>query len=372
MNKISLGKKIFQYKNATDEEIEIYCDLIKLDPSYVREISKKIKNYRKYFEHYTRFGDKVTIEKFLSRPITSNSNKIAEHYGVNVKKKIRRNVYDPEYISRREGITFSEAEIYIEKYKNNKSTSLANFIKRYGEEEGLKKYDMWYSKSLKKGHDPSLNKIKSKFSKHYYLKRGFSECESIEMANQYQYQNSPLHIEYYTLRGLDIDSARKKIRKIHDKKIGIDSYRQKLEKDGLTSLEINDIIKDSKGYFTRIKLGDDKFEEILSKIRNTFELNGRWIPLEDMSDYELYRKSVWFFTNQNELCELKNFEKRGLAGVEGAYQLDHKYSILTGYINSVPPEVIGSLPNLEFIPWLENVKKQSKCSITIEELNENQ
>lgn len=28
----------------------------------------------------------------------------------------------------------------------------------------------------------------------------------------------------------------------------------------------------------------------------------------------------------------------------------------------------GDIKNLEFIPWLENIKKRTKCSITIEDL----
>ena len=65
---------------------------------------------------------------------------------------------------------------------------------------------------------------------------------------------------------------------------------------------------------------------------------------------------------------LENYEKRGNGGVEGKYHLDHKYSIIEGFKNNIEPEIIGNIKNLEFISWQENIKKRTKCSITIEEL----
>jgi hypothetical protein len=50
------------------------------------------------------------------------------------------------------------------------------------------------------------------------------------------------------------------------------------------------------------------------------------------------------------------------------YHLDHKYSIAEGFKNKVPPEVIGSIYNLEFIPCNANTRKGTKCSIKLEEL----
>jgi hypothetical protein len=98
------------------------------------------------------------------------------------------------------------------------------------------------------------------------------------------------------------------------------------------------------------------------------ENKGMWIPLEDMSDYEQYRKLVWFYTNQNDLTLLENYDKRALAGTDGGYHLDHKFSISMGYIEGVPPDLIGSIANLIFLPWKDNVLKQGKSSIKKEDL----
>ena len=76
-----------------------------------------------------------------------------------------------------------------------------------------------------------------------------------------------------------------------------------------------------------------------------------------LSDWEKYRNEVWRITNSQPLQLLENFDKRGQSGQEGAYQIDHMYSILKGFKNNVPPALIGNIGNLQMIPWLENLKK---------------
>ena len=93
--------------------------------------------------------------------------------------------------------------------------------------------------------------------------------------------------------------------------------------------------------------------------------------LESLPAYKKYRIAVNKVTNKQPIYELKNSDKpRGLMGVEGAYQLDHKYSIIEGFKNAIDPKIIGHIKNLEFIPWEENLNKGSNCSITIEKLIE--
>ena len=84
--------------------------------------------------------------------------------------------------------------------------------------------------------------------------------------------------------------------------------------------------------------------------------------------FKKYRRNVSRETNKQKIELLENHDKRGKCGIEGAYQLDHKFSILEGFKQGIEPEILGSIHNLEFIPWEENISKGSKCSITIEEL----
>jgi len=95
------------------------------------------------------------------------------------------------------------------------------------------------------------------------------------------------------------------------------------------------------------------------------------IYLENTEKYVLYKREVMKFTNKQKINILPFFEKRGNAGINGAYHLDHKFSILEGFKNNISPKIIGDIKNLEFIPWEDNIKKRTKCSISIKNLNEN-
>ena len=76
-----------------------------------------------------------------------------------------------------------------------------------------------------------------------------------------------------------------------------------------------------------------------------------------LSDWEKYKNEVWRITNQQPLQLLENYDKRGTSGLEGAYQIDHVYSVLKGFKNQIPPFLIGNINNLQMLPWLDNVKK---------------
>jgi predicted DNA-binding protein YlxM (UPF0122 family) len=90
--------------------------------------------------------------------------------------------------------------------------------------------------------------------------------------------------------------------------------------------------------------------------------------LKIIDDYYKYELMVLKITRQQPIHTLFNYNKRGNSGVDGAYHLDHKFSIIEGFKNNIKPEIIGNIKNLEFIPWKENLKKRANCSITLEEL----
>jgi hypothetical protein len=108
-------------------------------------------------------------------------------------------------------------------------------------------------------------------------------------------------------------------------------------------------------------------ESIQKMIQTKISKGIFWRP-DDPEYHELkkYRRKVYYWTSKNDLTKLENYEKRSLQG----YHLDHKYSVTEGFKNKVPPKVIGSIYNLEFIPYNVNTSKGTKCSITLEELNE--
>lgn len=105
------------------------------------------------------------------------------------------------------------------------------------------------------------------------------------------------------------------------------------------------------------------------KAKKTKIKRGVQIADEYISDFILYKRVVWKYTNRQDLALLPNFEKRGRSDLkDDAYSLDHKFSIKQGFINNIPAHLIGSFKNLEMLPYDENRKKKDKCSIYLTEL----
>lgn len=105
-------------------------------------------------------------------------------------------------------------------------------------------------------------------------------------------------------------------------------------------------------------------EETIEKRRRTLIETILHISYEEyqnrLSHKEKYYKLVRRITESQPLHLLENYDKRGQTGQENAYHLDHIIPISYGLINNIPPEIIGNISNLCFIPWLDNVKKGCK------------
>jgi hypothetical protein len=116
------------------------------------------------------------------------------------------------------------------------------------------------------------------------------------------------------------------------------------------------------------KYGD---EQIMATnyIREMKVKNGEWS--NNRTDFEVYKSNVLRETRKTLRQEsFKNIEKRARAGTDGAYHLDHKYSILSGFNNQIDPKIIGGKNNLIFIPANINTSKRSNNSIKLATLLE--
>jgi len=102
----------------------------------------------------------------------------------------------------------------------------------------------------------------------------------------------------------------------------------------------------------RLRLSDDDYKNYLDKL----------------PDFEKYKRKITSLSKKKQVSFLQNYHLKGKAGIDGAYQIDHKYSILEGFKNNIPIEIISHVENLEMIPWRDNLSKQEQCSITLEEL----
>jgi hypothetical protein len=113
-------------------------------------------------------------------------------------------------------------------------------------------------------------------------------------------------------------------------------------------------------------IGIKRSQETINRTRQTKIDRGIfWKPDDpEYLEFKKYRRKVYYWTSKNDLTQLENYNKRGRV----VFHLDHKYSITEGFKNKVPPKVIGSIDNLEFICYTDNLSKGTKCSITLEKL----
>lgn len=111
---------------------------------------------------------------------------------------------------------------------------------------------------------------------------------------------------------------------------------------------------------------------ILEKSKNTRIEKGLQIPDKNLSDFKIYRKKVTSFTNKIKK-ELFN-EWNGIDFYDGEHikenlllnktninypTIDHKVSVLYGFINNIKPEIIGGIDNLCITKLTNNCKKSS-------------
>lgn len=79
--------------------------------------------------------------------------------------------------------------------------------------------------------------------------------------------------------------------------------------------------------------------------------------IEDLPEFNKFRRIVDKITRQQPIELLKDYDKRG------EYHLDHKFSVAEGYRQEIDAKIIGNIVNLEFIPGKENMSKGDSCSI---------
>jgi hypothetical protein len=82
---------------------------------------------------------------------------------------------------------------------------------------------------------------------------------------------------------------------------------------------------------------------------------------DTLPERKRYYYDVWRLTEANaHLIPGYDPELRGIAGTEGAYQIDHVIPISKGYSAGIDAEIIASPENLRFIPWQENLQKGNR------------
>lgn len=113
-------------------------------------------------------------------------------------------------------------------------------------------------------------------------------------------------------------------------------------------------------------------QNIIQKARQTKIETGKWLSDDQIPEFKLYIRNVYYFTriSVKEKFSLDELSETGRCGVEGALQVDHMFSIKEGFLNNVSPKLIGHKNNLRLISWEDNDTKKSNSSITLQELFE--
>jgi hypothetical protein len=78
---------------------------------------------------------------------------------------------------------------------------------------------------------------------------------------------------------------------------------------------------------------------------------------KSLPEWKRYRNEVDRLTKKQPLNQLLNYEKRAPNGTDGGYTLDHITSVVFGYKNKIPAEIIANIENLRMMPWKDNIIK---------------
>jgi len=113
---------------------------------------------------------------------------------------------------------------------------------------------------------------------------------------------------------------------------------------------------------TKRKISNKAIERWKSPTKNMVNgIEKRKLSKEDLKEYKKYRnklKTLTEYTYAKYKDEINpNNYKRGVAGMNGAYHLDHVIPARFGYENNIPPEILAEKENLQMLPWRANIVK---------------
>lgn len=221
---------------------------------------------------------------------------------------------------------------------------------------------------------------KNKFRKNY---NNLSEVEKLVRNNK---RTETVNNKYggYTLQSSEL---KKKMKSTMIQKYGVehsfhsDSIKQKalntwIKKYGVDNPFKSNDIKEKIKQVLKDRYGVDNSANINPEIRidkgiKTKIERGWIIPEEFLSDYQIYRKKVKRLTETTyktykNIVNPNNLER--VTNGKNGFQLDHRYSIIEGFLNNVEPDIISHYCNLQMLEWSSNRTKSKRCDIDLEQL----
>ena len=345
-------KKIFNRKGI---DIFSYLDNHKLGVQLCA-ICKEL--YNPYFDLEIAISqeNEVTISRVISGHKSYNYEKYNKNYCYGTNRNcpgIKMNSNSIEFISLTLSLTRDQAIKYIhnnnkspfylqnhsseENYSTFQSRSKNFFIKKYGEKDGLIKYK------------ESCTSFKYSNSKNFYLDKygedghrlwdEISKKKAITLANMTRIYGEELG----TLKLSNWKASVSKSNSKYIQELGIDEGLKKIEN------------RNSKRLATLMEHG-----KII-------------IPANKKIDYLIYHHLVLDETKYQLLLfgHLKFGENWQKTKKEKTLEMDHMFSIKSGFINEISPTTVGHIENLKLIDKNENSKKKDNNSIDLEDLLEN-
>lgn len=303
-----------------------------------------------YINEMLKFPSSVVRSKFVTFNRDSFEAERFEKFRRFVKLYPKGAIYKEDYWVYLHGLSKGEAQVKIAQYKKDKVTSKEGFIKRHGKEKGLEVFSKFQETSgssaeTKKNQGFNFREA-TPLCVEYWIKRGFSEQDSVEQVKSFQKENAGVNRSVWLRKGHTEEEVDVILESIHVSKGGSYTVESVVSKEGISYEEATIIVEDRK-----------------QRMLDSLVKQGRIVPLERQKEFKDYNLKIRALTEKQDLTNIDNIDKRGQY-----WHLDHKYSILRGFLDSVTVEVMSSVHNLQCVPKEYNLNKGVNCDISLEEL----
>lgn len=219
----------------------------------------------------------------------------------------------------------------IEDYSKSQSRGKDYYISKYGQTEGLLKYES------------NITKFKYTNSKISYTDK-YGQTEGLKIWDKISKKKA------ITLANLQLK---------YGKSNGIDRYNNWINTCSISNIELIDKYGKDEG-LKRIKSRNNK------RIQSLIENGHVIIPKELRFEYMIYSQLVWDETKYNIL--IHGSDQFGIDTIKSNLTIDHRLSIKSGFISGVNPDIIGNIENIEYITKSKNSSKRANNSIELNDL----
>lgn len=252
--------------------------------------------------------------------------------------------------------------------------------------------DFWLEKGYTKEEAEYKRNSIRPIRKEYWLEKGYSEDESIKRAKETKDNNnkkgmqkaskltkderkyfSPRCKEYWISKGYSEDEALDKISEVQStfskekciEKYGdIEGLKVWSERQEKWQNTLNSKSKEELEYINKKKMHSLKWmseyfsislDEVIDKIDN--------IDKDMLKKYEgiIRRLTYKYYFDNIDIIDPNRLRGNG-------YDIDHKFSILMGYLCNIKEDIMASKYNLQLVTSTYNQNKNARCDITKEEL----